>query len=346
MFLNHKSILVTDSQNNLFNYIWKDNEIIEIYFDGKSDKVIKNVIHKDCTDQFDVEIDNSDKIYIVFQKNDGTILLGSSAEDNWEFETISDEFEAKIFNINLFKIYEELHFMYCVHSFDDTNYYRLYHHILDNDWVSLDVVDFTVNNILNPFQIVVTDNEMLLAYYDLNGTNEQIYIKVFDILSRVWNKEILVTENEKKLYLDMILTEDNMLHITYSKLRDFNYIVNYEKYKYEDNMIQKISNTEISSPANCTYPTLVKYNNKLWNIWTEYDYIASCFSEDMGLTWSNPFMWKISKKENFVRYKYKSNSSIESNNYNLNFSFGKEHPQYTFVGFGPLRNSVEIPIKK
>lgn len=346
MFLNHKSILVNDSRNNLYNYIWTENKIVQLGFDGKSDKAIKDVIAENCTDQFDIAITNDDEIHIVFQQDNGTLLLGNFNDEGWEINSIADEFEAKIFNLNLIAIEDELHFIYCVHSLEDNNIYRLFHHILKNDeWDTYEVTDFSVDNILNPFQIIVSDNKLILGYYDLKDIYEQVYIKSFDIENRIWNKEILVTDNEKKLYLDMILTEDNTLHITYSKFIEGNYIVNYERHFYKNEKLEKIDTVEISSHTNCSYPTLIKYKDKLWNIWTEYDYIASCYSEDSGKSWSNPYMWKNSKKVNFIRYQYKCNDR-EDENYNLNHSFGKEHPKYTFIGFGRLHNTEEMPLKK
>jgi len=171
---------------------------------------------------------------------------------------------------------------------------------------------------------------------------EQIFIKRFNLDDGNWSNSIKITESPNdKLYLDTIKDKEGNFHITYSEYIDGNFEIVHKKVSLYNNYCKSIKETKLSNPANSSYPTIIYYKEKIWISWVEFNHLVSCYSENLGENWSNPYIWKDSKRDNFLRYRYLANR--KTNNV-LNFSFGKEPPSLTFMGFGPLEDTEEVPL--
>jgi hypothetical protein len=225
--------------------------------------------------------------------------------------------------------------------------YRIYHHYYnDQEWKTFVVQDIKRKNLLNSFQIIKNEEILMLGFYDFLKDQEQIYIKEFDLEKEQWKNSIEITSSSKeKLYLDMFVEKNRILHVAYSEYVEGNLVIKYEKYKFENNQIKKLIEKILSNPSNCSYATFVKQNEKLWVIWTEYEQVVSCFTEDNGKTWSEPYLWKESKTIDFFRYKFNTNAQEIKAGYELNYTFGKGYPEFSFIGFGFLENVDQIPLK-
>jgi hypothetical protein len=322
--------------------------IVYIYFDRATKTVEKKILVNECTPEFDVDIDSNDSIYLVCQKKTGTILLFSFENGVWTKTLVEIQHNSILYNLNILLYNNELHIFYCIPVSEEGKKYTIYHSLYNTDGLKTNrITNITIRQVLNPFQIISTNNKLLFVYYDLINGNEQIFIRIFDDVQNTWEKSIQITQsNTYKLYLDVLSFNGKELHISYCEFRSENLIVKYEKYKLIDTMeVVKITENYLSNPVNCMYPTFVFYDNKLWIVWIEYDNVMSSYSNDMGLNWSNPYLWKESKGVDFARYKFNSNGKDNSNSYWLNYGFSKAYPELTFIGFGSLNKAVEVPLK-
>ncbi|NLJ78889.1 MAG: hypothetical protein GX329_05965 [Tissierellia bacterium] len=98
----------------------------------------------------------------------------------------------------------------------------------------------------------------------------------------------------------------------------------------------------LSNPENPQHPTIIYNNGRLWVSWVEYDNVMSCYSEDMGSTWSPILMWKESKGADIVRYEYRGKQPDDTI---LDYSFGNIGQEIDVMGFGPTKKTIEIPLK-
>lgn len=346
-FVNVHDVLVLDSKENIYRFYVYQRKIKLIYYDKESRNSERRTIINDCNDEYDAVISEDGTIYLICQKNDGNVVLVSIKGKIQDERILEAKINGKLRNINIKLINDKIHIFYCVESTEGSNSFRIYHNFLhNNEWIKYPVSDIFSTGILNPFSIVETKNGILLGYYDIINNCEQIFISSFDMNNLKWSERIQITsDNNPKLYLDMISKDDNMLDICYSKYIEGNLVVTYEKYKIEDLNVIKETESLLSNPANCMYPTLVYSNETLWVIWIEYNRLLSSYSEDDGLNWSSPYSWKNTQFQDFARYKFSTNSSAVKNIYKMNYSFGTYGEGVSFIGFGDISEAIEETLK-
>lgn len=346
-FFNQPSIIVQDGFGNLHNFAWGNQSIFYTSFEKQLGTVERRALVDNVTLEFDVATNNTNDMYLLCQKKDGSILLTSNIKGAWTTKKIIDANDHKILNLNIALIEDKIHIFYCLGSNESENIYRIYHHFEDgDDWTTNEVCVINTRQILNPIEILISNNNLILGYYNLIDDVEQIFIKTYDITNNVWKEEQQLTNSQnKKIYMDMLVTEKEDIIITYSEYIEGNLVVKNEKFNKIDGKFSKVSYSATSNPGNCSYPTLVIYNNKLWNVWTEYDYIASTYSDDMGDTWNSPYLWNESRGKDIVRYKFVKNKKNHRDDYLLNYSFGRA-ADLSFIGFGDLEKASQIPLKK
>ncbi|SHJ15269.1 hypothetical protein SAMN02745975_01413 [Geosporobacter subterraneus DSM 17957] len=345
-FANQKNVLVTDQAGNIHSFRWDNEKIIYACFYKYTKKMEKEILVEGCIPEFDVEIDKNDTIYLICQQKEGKLLLFTYRSGIWEDQVLLDSEGINVYNLNVIAWENGLNIVYCLPSAESNKVYRICSlYQMEEEWINTELGDIRVKVLLNPFQVIRSGQGLILGYYNLLNGTEQIFLKRFDGSVDGWKDTLQLTSGlNDKLYLDFLLLDEEELHLTYSEYIDGNLVVKHERYKLIGNKVVKHSENELSNPGNCSYPTLILFNHRIWNVWTEYDYVASSYSEDNGLTWSVPYQWGESKEGVFVRYKYSINPRIIDRAYQLNFSYGKDFPDFTFLGFGPIEKAVEIPL--
>ncbi len=345
VFYNDRSSIVTDSFGNIYYVEYREEVLILFYFDCNSDKVEKKEITNNLLGEYDVAIKNDDSIYLIYQGIDRHLYLFVINNGESEVVRITEVPVSNVYNLSLILDGEEIHIFYNILANEEKRNYNIYHHHFANeDWNTTVVADTNVLNILNPINLIYNMGILYIVFYDLVDT-EEIFIKSYDTVKQIWNDKIRLTyDSNTKLYLDTLL-ENNTMHLTYSRYVGGNLEIVYSKFNIEGNNFNKVKESILSNRENGSYPTLVKYQDKLWVIWVEYDSLLSCYSTDNGDNWRGIYLWRETKSVDFVRYKY-TTSIMKSINKKLNYSFGKIYPEITFLGFGPLENVIEIPLKK
>ncbi|WP_077366885.1 hypothetical protein [Anaerosalibacter sp. Marseille-P3206] len=344
-FYNQKSSIVTDSLGNIFNLEWRDGVIIGYYFNRFEEEIEKVEIANNVLEEYDVAIRSDDCIYLIYQGNDKHLYLSNIFKEEKEITQITESPIPHVYNLQLLLDGDDIHIFYDILIDEGNKVYRIYHHHYNNNhWNTNIVEDTRVLNILNPINIICENEKIYIIFYDL-VENEEIFVKTYDIFEQIWsNKTRLTYDTSSKLYLDTLL-ENNILHLTYSKYIDGNFGISYINFDISNNSFHKKVESIMSNIENCSHPILIKYLDKLWIIWLEYESIFSRYSTDDGSKWSNIYQWRESKHIDFVRYKYAEYPTKDSNK-KLNYSFGKVYPDISFLGFGPLDNIIEIPLKK
>ena len=344
-FYNEKFSILTDSLGNIYNLEWRNGAIIGFCFNSFNGEMEKNEIVNDILEEYDVAIRNDDYIYLVYQGKDNHLYLSTIFKENNEVIQITKSPISNVFNLNMLLDSDEIHIFYEILIDGENKTYRIYHHhYCNNHWNTNIVEEIKVLNMLNPINIISDMGKLFIAFYDIIET-EEIFIKIYDIAEQTWlDKTRLTYDSGSKLYLDTLLEKDT-LHLTYSRYIEGNLAIVYEKFEIGNNNFNRVKKSLLSNIENGFNPTLVKYQDKLWVIWLEYESILSRYSMDNGEEWSNIYLWKESKYIDFVRYKY-SEFPIKDANKKLNYSFGKVHPDISFLGFGPLDNIIEVPLKK
>lgn len=339
-FVNEKNMLLTDELNNIHNIYWDNKKIYHSIFQkGKESKNV--VVDEEVFLEFDAVLDKNNSLYVIYQKRNKEIVLAKNTKDGWSKDSLGNIDGFSVFNLKIFINKGYLNILYCTTEDEKENTYSIYHHYYEKEWKSKKVDNITRKILLNPFSLNTNEDKVRLFYYDMVGEFEEIFVKEFDYELYEWSeKNQLTSESNDKLCLDTLINGES-LYLTYSKYVDENLIIKFEKFKLEN--YEKESEEEISNLGNPMYPTLVSDDKKLWGIWTEYDKVVSAYSTDKGNTWEGPYEWKETMKDRFYRYDYKTNNSGK---YLLNHAFGKDYPNFSFLGFSNLEEATKVNVKK
>lgn len=343
-YFNDKLLLISDSYENIDLFRLLEGKIIRYHFNYETQKHYEEIVAEEASLEYDGSIDNKNTIYIIHQdKRFHLILTLIKRDGRIESFKLTEEPILEVYYLNLIMDDDIPHIVYFVLLPGMEKRYRIYHHYFTGEeWITNIVDDILVRELLNPLKVFKAEKEIILGYYN-KIRDEQIYIKKFNLDRKEWGKKIKLTHVEaNKLYLDFFVNEAS-IHLTYCQYIEGNLVVKYERFSYANNSLKKEVEEIISNPENGQEPTLIYYEGRLWVVWIEYENILSRYSEDYGNTWSPIYLWKESRENHIVRYKYEK---IENKDIILNYSFGKITPEIGFIGFGPISNTEEIPLKK
>lgn len=342
-FYSDQLILVEDSLNNIYMFQRKDKSIELLIFNHRTQEVKKKTIVKNILRDYDVSIDDFDNIYMVYQDTNYNLIQLIFEENRVNKIKLTKKTVSLIYNLNIINYNGFIHVFYCNRSSNKEDTYVIYHNLYDGqNWFINKLDEIQTLKLLNPFQIAIKEDNILIGYYDFVGKKE-IYLRCYNSKTKIWEEEKQLTNSRNfKLYLDFIVIEDK-LNLVYSENVNGNYVIKYERFKFENNTIIKEIEEIMSNPENCSHPTIVYYDRKIWIIWLEHNNILSRYSKNKGENWSPIYLWNESKNENIIKYKFIKNK--DKNNRILNSSFGKIYPEVSFIGFGPLDNVTKIPLK-
>ena len=342
-FFKDKMIIVTDSSKNINLFRLVDKELNRYYFDNKTQILNKMKVGKKVFLEYNASIDKEDYIYLIYQDMSFDLILTLLRDREMETIKLTEKPIPEIYYLDIILNDKEPHIFYFILLSEIEKKYRIYHHYFNGvDWITNVVDEIKVDKLLNPMKVIKNNNEIIIGYYD-NKEEEQMYIKSFDLKEKKWGEKIQLTNNPiPMLYIDFLLIRDK-LNLVYCQY-DENIVVKYERFNYKDGLVQKEVEKVLSNEENSRHPILIYYEEKIWVVWIEYENIMSRYSDDGGSTWSPIYLWNESKSNDIVKYKYCN--SLEVDNNILNYSFGKIRPDISFIGFGPLANITEIPIKK
>ena len=337
--------LVTDSYDNVDLFRLFDKQLIRYHFNRRNKRNIELTIALDVNKEYDVYIDENNTIYLAYQDLNYNIVLATIKNDKVDKIKLPATPRKEAYYLNLILHEGEVHILYFVPDMERGIAYKLYHHHLaEQDWTTNIVDEINVRELLNPLSLHKAEDKIIVAYLDYDLEEEHIYIKAFNTRERAWGEKIKLTDNKNnKLYLDLIYRA-NKIHLTYCQYEEGNLVVKYERFNYENGKVSKEIEETMSNLGSQQEPTLIYFADKLWLSWIEHDKVLSRYSYDEGSTWSPIYLWRESARSSIVRYKYSSWKKDEE--VIFNYSFGKIKDDISFIGFGPLDNVEEVPIKK
>lgn len=330
-FYNNRAAIVHLDENQVYVFKNIDNNIIMNYY---SDEEIKeDTIIKDGLGEFDILINKEDKLELIYQCKEEKLHLVTIDKGRQEKISLTPKKLPKIFELNIRQKLDTKNIIYLVLKSGRDRIFQIHHYLFKGrKWTSFIVEEIKVDEVLNPVEILEYKDKILLFYYQDN----KISMREFNFQEKRWHDPVTLTDNRKKLYID-IIEEDNYFHLTYSQYKDDNLIIKYKRFLYSNKEMKKEIEKEISKKGNPSNPSLVIEDKRLWLVWNESDRILSSYSDNKGLDWSPIYLWKESRYTDILRYKYiKRERDIK-----LDYGFGTIYPDIRFLGFGRL-NKVDL----
>lgn len=335
---NNRASIVHTEEDEIYIFRNIGNKIIMNYYTNTETK--EDIIVRDVLGEFDILVNKKGQILLIYQNREQylkELIIDVEVLDNIDLTSNSIP---KVFELNIKQNSDSISIIYAVLNSSVDRIFEIHHYLLkDGEWTNFIVEEIKVSKVLNPIKILKDGDDMLLFYYQEN----EISMKRFDFNNNKWEQSIKLTDNNDKLYIDIIKEED-YFHLVYSKYQNENLIIKYVKclHSKEDMIVEK--EVDISNQGNPSNPTLIIEGERLWIVWNESNKLLSRYSDDKGLNWSSIYLWKESKFIDMIRYKYISN--VEDGDIDLDYGFGTMYPDIKFLGFGPLVNVEEISIKK
>lgn len=336
--------LLTDLYDNVDLFRLLNNQITRYHFNRRTNRYVELNVAMEVNTEYDVCIDEENTIYLIYQDVNYNIILAVIKNNKVNRIKLADAPITEVYYMNVIVQNGQIHIFYFAPEGDMEKYKLYHHHFKDQNW-SVEVIDeIKVRELLNLLCIHKAEDKIIAAYLDYNSKEEQIYIKAYRVEDEKWEEKIQLTDGiSNKLYLDLIY-RDKKLHLTYCQYEEGNLVIKYERFNYEDGNISKETEEIISNFGSQQDPTLIYFHDRLWISWIEHEKVYSRFSEDNGNSWSPIYLWKDSAKTSIVRYKYSSYKKDDE--VIFNYSFGKIKDDIRFIGFGPLDNVEEVPLKK
>lgn len=302
----------------------------------------KESIVGDILEEYDCAIGSRGELYIIYQSKEMDLIVKViDGEDKREIRLTSQAIP-EVVDLNIIVEDNKIHIIYLIKIEDKESKYMIYHNYYNGeDWSVFEVGEIVANKLLNPIKLIKEENGIILTYYN---NDLEIELKEFDLRRLKWSRAFkLVKNSNEKLYLDMIKYKDS-IHFVYCEFQEGILVIKYGRYKDSKGGYERIIEKTISNEGSQNNPTLIVYEDRIWITWVELDKVMSRVSDNHGSNWSEfIYSWNSSKMVDFVRYKYLS--MLPGENSILDYSFGSIYPEIEFIGFGPLENASEIPIK-
>lgn len=290
----------------------------------KKEYIIPNIIG-----EFDVEIDDNFDLVFTYVNSKNNLVLKRIKERGENEILIKESISEKILDLKIISLLNSQNIFYMART-ANREFLQIFHANVDEHEINTFKVDeVQAYNIINPLRIIKDKNNLIIAYYYRN----QICIKEFDGLQRTWSPSITLTDNQNRLYLD-ILKDGDYLHLVYADHLNDNFIIKYNRFLFNKDYILLEEDTQISSIGNNSDPILHKLYETLWVVWKSTNQLVSRYSTDNGKSWSDTYMWKDTKYLDVVKYKYLTD--IFDSRVKLDHAYGSVNKDIRFLGFGNL----------
>lgn len=328
-FYNQKVALVDLRNTGLSIYRLNNGQIERDYLKIGLRKFNNYVEAQDVNREFDIALDNLDKVHLVYLDREQNLIL-----DDGKDKKILKKINTPIYELNTLIVRDSIHVFYQQRS-EKENILDIKHLIYEEGNVIENLVDQVKNFIIiNPFKVINDNDNLILTYYYEN----QICMKVFDNRTKDWSPSFTLTDNKNKLYIDMMKVENN-IHLVYAYFENELFSIQYESFYIKYGQVIKDKKMAISGKGNNTDPILLLYDSKIWVVWKESNKLLSSFSYD-GDRWDDIYSWEDTKRLDMVKYKYLNNYGYE--NIIIDNSYGSIYPEIKFIGFSGLEKATKL----
>lgn len=344
-FVNNVQSIIRNSNGDIVNFYIQDKSLFyKEFISQKGWNNPKEFINNTdiSNNQYDIKIDNEDRIYGVVQADEGNINYIYTEKNNILHKKLL-KFDANKYTIKypyIFKDSNTLHIIYYIQDIEIKGAWSIIHHYYDGDeWQQSQVTGLNSFPIINQFVAISKPSKLSIFYFSQIDGIEELFLTQFHQSTKDWSnpKQITNTKN-KKIYLDVLYDELNAFNITWCENVDDNYIVKYMKYSNDSNSNNIDNIISISEPSNCSFPTFIKTNQVLWIVWTQTNRLLNSYTLNSSKSWSNPQVDSNSLEVNFIRYKFHSNLAKDKKAINLNNVFGTYYPRISFLGFKNIKS--------
>ncbi len=273
------------------------------------------ILLKDGIEDFNVIIPDKDNIHLVCQDQNGSIIYLKYKDEQWHKYVVLQNKMNKVYpkHFKILFINGWINLIYTIH-YKEQN--LLVHHVLDNSDVPPNVID-SIYMTPQPFSIATDASNNIYIYYHANDQSDKIGYRIYLWAKKMWSDFITFDVHNQSITTPYALIDshDNT-HLVYLKKIDTNYQIIHKRKPYHpsDKATWEEENIIYTRGIENSSPVLFKTGKKLWLLWQQHTSVFSCFSQDDGLTWSNPSQFMAGRYGDIELYGYRTALFSEKEN--------------------------------
>jgi hypothetical protein len=226
-FIKGHEFILENKLGEIFNFYLNEQKHIE-YMASDENRVWKEkeLVFNQETESFHLDIDDKENIHIVSYNKDGYLYYHQYLDGAWvNYSIFCYPEEQKVMYPIIKYVKNQIHiFYYLLHNEPKNRAYLLHLRFHNNKYSANHIVTADNHKYINPFKIFINDNNdgITLIYTSINKGYEQIFISKFDISAGQWSEPLCVTSSkDKKIYIDGLLQNTEMLHLIWSNYDPF-----------------------------------------------------------------------------------------------------------------------------
>lgn len=297
----NKDMILIKSENGLrYKYFKNSNSIVH------SESI--TLVPIDFSNYY-FDIDSNDNVYGIFLDSKINILkLNNDSNKFLTLHTIDYDSENYTITFPYIKfINNTIHIFYYLTNKDCATTILFHHYNNGKQWFE-NKVDFINLPVLDNFTIYFNEKVPTIFYFKENNEFPQVYCTNFNLSNLSWNDPICITNSlENKIYLSVLKDKLNFYHITYCESNDFKYSIKYLNGYLNNNSFDESVNKFITDGSLYLYPSILKYNSSIFISYVHKNILYTCYSDDLGCSWSESYEDEFSINDKFIRACFKSN---------------------------------------
>lgn len=267
---------------------------------------------------FSVTVDKYEKIHLICITSMGELQYYINKNNNWSYKTISGfDIKSNIYKYLTLHISDKYtHILYIKTNLLTQDLSTIEHIYWNGKNINkIIVTNYIHDKYTSPLQISPDGLENLhIVYKVFYKDNHQLYYNKFNVLTKIWTTDELITDLQKEHSHPYIFIDKKQnLNLVWCTIEQGNFILKYKKKHDITNIESEWSSTQTLSnrDSNCLSPILIQESNNLKIYCKQNDKIIEIISKDFGDSWTNSANSKpyIIEEPKIIRYS--SNPQID-----------------------------------
>ncbi|NLY43698.1 MAG: hypothetical protein GX066_06980 [Clostridiaceae bacterium] len=272
------------------------------------------ILFKAGLGDFDVLVDPKDNIHLVCQDKPGSIIYLMYNGQQWHkyilLQSKSSHTYPKYFKI-LF-INGWINLLYII-RYKEKN--MLVHQVLDNNNVEPSVLDY-VETSACPFSASIDEQNNIHVYYKRSESPDKPGYRIYVWSKKSWSEYIPLDLGTGDASIPHVIIDyAGNIHMVYLSKLEKTYNIMYKR-RPVNNFKSAPWDKEICVQSDVfedSFPIIMTTDKRLWILWKFDLRVLSIFSDDGGLTWSNPSQFLTGRYGNITRFGCRISDSLIKN---------------------------------
>lgn len=322
MIISCNEYIIKNSIGEIFRfYLNSDNKInYDFYEDSKlTDQYL---VTEDSIVDFSLDIDNRDRIHLIYITNDGNLYYSLYHNKKWakkiltQLDTKSNSYSNLILRVNN----ENIHILYSYINLINPRLRTIQHLIgTKGNWQKSNVISFLSSKTNHSYSLDFDKfGNIHMVYAAVAENTQRIYYTFFNSSLKKWNQvPKLLSETQNDSYNPHILVDKiENVHVLWAISKNNNFKIQYKHLSQlgSSKNIWKEESLPLSE-SKLVYPMMLEEKDCIKIVLLEKERILSLVSFDYGFNWSLYNTLSIPTEIKVQIANYFSNYSIESNTY-------------------------------